>query len=126
MNRTIVAFAFVLALTVSSYAATSSQPAQPLTNKQLSALIASAKTPAEHQQIADYYRAQSQSYLAESNGHAIMATNFAANSATNNDKTVHGTVNHCQYLAQSLKAKSVKAQQLALKHENMARKAAQK
>jgi|GEM_PF-1908860 hypothetical protein len=124
MKRTIVVFAFVIALSASTFAATS-RPAQQLSGKQVSALIASAKTSAEHQKIADYYRAKAQSYLAESNEHERMAAQFAANPITNNAKTVHGTVNHCQYLAQSLKAKSVRAQELAFEHEKMAKQAEQ-
>jgi hypothetical protein len=123
MKRTIAAFAFVLAISASSFAATS-QPVPQISGKQLNALIASAKTPIEHQKIAAYYRAQSESYLAESNQHAKMGADFAANSATNNAKSVIGTVNHCQYLAQSLKAKSVEAGRLALEHEQMAKQAA--
>lgn len=123
MKSTIIAIA-LLALSTTAFAA--STPKEQLTSKQLNALIANAKTPAEHQRIAEYYRTQAQSYLAESNEHAKMAADFAANPATNNAKRVHGTVNHCQYLASSLKAKSEAMQVMAVAHDKMATEAAQK
>lgn len=50
-----------------------------------------------------------------------MAIELASNPATNNSKNAHGTVHHCEYIAQSLKVKSQKAAQLAEQHEQMAR-----
>ena len=93
---------------------------QQLSSKELAALVGSAKTAAEHQRIAAYYRGESERLLAESNDHARMALSFRVNPATNNDKHARGTVNHCDFLAQSLKAKAEKAVELAELHERMA------
>jgi hypothetical protein len=55
-----------------------------------------------------------------------MAAGFKLNPSTNNDKFQRQTVNHCAYLAQSLKTQSVKAEALAKQHEEMATAAEQK
>jgi len=124
MKRNIAIVSVVLAMAVTGFAASVPQSAEQLSKKQLSALILSAKTPAEHERIAKYYRSQADLLLAESNEHAKMAAEFAANPATNNSKNTHATVHHCEYLAQSLKAKSVSSAQLAEQHEQMAKDAA--
>src|ERR1017187_877489 len=41
-----------------------------LSKHQLNTLIATAKTPADHQRIAQFYQAQAQDYLAQSKEHA--------------------------------------------------------
>ena len=116
--------AFILAasfvLTVPTFAA------EQLTPQQLTSLVAGAKTTAEHQRIANYYRTQADKLLAESNNHARMATIFRANPATNNDKQIYATVNHCEYLAKTLKATSNKVRAIADDHEQMARVADQR
>jgi len=107
-------------LTVPTFAA------EQLTPHQLASLAASAKTNAEHQRIANFYRAQADKLLAESDEHVRMATAFRANSATNNDKQVFSTGNHCAYLTKTLKAKADKVRAIAADHERMARAAEQR
>jgi len=122
MKRILVVLTLVLVSTFSIAGRAATAPEQ-ISKKQLSTLIATAKTPAEHERIAQYYRAQSANLLAQSQQHAQMAEQFRGNSATNNAKVAQQTVNHCEYLAQSLKAKAARAQQLAEQHEEMARAA---
>lgn len=116
---------FALALTLPVFATSTSQP-EHLSKKQLTGLIATATTPAQHHRIADYYRAESDKLMGESNYHAAMAAAFRANPMTNNPKAAFRTVDHCEYLAQSLKSKAEKAEALALEHERMAQAAQQK
>ena len=120
MKRTFAILAFFLALTTSGFAASDSQPAAHISKKQLDAMIASARTPADHLKIAAYYRAESEKYFAESRAHADMAAAFVANPATNNAKRFNGTVSHCVSLEKNLKAKSIRAAALAEEHEKMA------
>jgi superoxide dismutase len=97
-----------------------------LSKQQLLSLISSAKTPAEHIRIAQYYGAKAQDYLAQSKEHAQMAEQFKSNSLTSSAKFSAGTVNHCEFLAQNLKQKAEQMQKLAAEHEQMAREAGQK
>lgn len=120
MKRIVIVLTFVLAVILPPFATCASNQ-DLLSKKQLAALVASARTPAEHQRIAAYYRAQSDKLLVESNQHAAMAAEFRANPATNNHKTAFGTVNHCEYLAHSLREKADKALALAQEHELMAK-----
>jgi hypothetical protein len=125
MKHMIAVFSFVLALTLAGTAgaATASNVQEHLSKKQLVSLVVSAKTPAEHQRIAEYYRAASENYLAQAGEHARMAVDFEKNPATNNDKVARTTVDHCQYLAKSLQARATVAAALAQQHEQMAKEA---
>ena len=107
----------VFALSVPSFAA------EQLSPQQLASLVASARTTVEHERIANYYRNQADKLLAESNDHAKMAAAFRANPVTNNEKRAAATVNHCEYLAQSLKERSQKTRALAEGHQSMAKAA---
>lgn len=114
MKRISYVLLAVLTLTVPNFA-------EQLTPAQLASLVASARTTADHARIANFYRAEADKLLSESRDHARMAAAFKANPATNNDKRAQVTVNHCEYLAQSLKAKSQKARALAEEHDAMAK-----
>jgi hypothetical protein len=116
MKRIAFVLAAIVALAVPTFA-------EQLTPQQLAALLAGAKTTSEHVRIASYYRAQADKLLAESNDHARMAAAFRANSATNNEKRAQGTVNHCEYFAQTLKAKSEKLRAVAEQHDRLAQAA---
>jgi hypothetical protein len=113
----------VLSLATFAHAAKLESNDTKLTKKQLSALIASARTPAEHERIAAYYNAKAQDLLAESAMHQKMSEQFKANPVTNSAKQQIGTVNHCQYIATSLRNRAVQLQGLALEHEKMAEQA---
>jgi hypothetical protein len=119
----VLSFVVVLSLAGTAGAASASNVQEHLSKKQLASLVVSAKTPAQHQKIADYYRAESANYLAQAGEHARMAVDFEKNLATNNDKVARSTVDHCQYLAKTLQARAAAAAALAQQHEQMAREA---
>ena len=128
MNRTIVVLSsiFVFALAAFASTAQAQQNSADLSKQQLATLIASAKTPAEHTRIAQYYGAQAQADLALSQEHAQMADQFEKNSVTSSSKFTTGTVNHCAYLAASYKQSAAKMQKLEQEHEQMAKEAGRK
>ena len=127
MKRMIAILSVVLAITATVFAqAPATQQNENLSKKHLNSLIATAKTPAEHKRIADYYSTQAESYLAQSKEHAQMAEGYKANPAINNSKFSKGTVGHCEYFAQSFKEMSSKAGEMAQMHEQMAKDAEQK
>ena len=122
----IFSVAVALALAVFSLGQTSpihSHKAEKLTNQQLLSLIASAKTPAEHRRIAEYYHAKAQDYLAQSAEHEEQAEAYKKNPMTSSSKFATGTVNHCEYFSQSFKEMAAKMQELADMHEQMAKEA---
>ena len=123
MKRIGSIFALMLAMTITVIAQVSpTAPVKPekLSKSELRSLIATATTPEQHMRLAQYYEAKAQRYSAESNEHQKMAERFKKNPMMNNDKRVFGTVNHCEYYAQSFKQQAVKMQSLANMQEEMA------
>lgn len=131
MKRTVsifsvISLAFVIAAT--SFAQTQSAPqAKPehLSKQQLNTLIATASTPAEHRRIAQYYRAKTQDYLAQSKEHEQMLAAYRANPSIGG-KARPAFINHCEYYSQSFKDMAVKSQELTTLHEQMAQEASEK
>jgi hypothetical protein len=102
--------------------ATSAPQAKPehLSKQQLITLIAEARTPAEHQRIAQYLQAKAQDYLAQANEQMVAA--YKANPSLT-AKSQASTINHCEYFVQRFKDLAAKSQELAQLHEQMAEEA---
>jgi len=129
MKRTF-AFLSVLSLAfVMTFAAVAQSPSTPqpkpehLSKKQLSALIATAKTPAEHERIAKFYESSAQDYRVEAQEHEAMIAAYKANSSLSTNKNQASTINHCEYFVTTFKDKAAKSQELAQLHEQMAKDA---
>lgn len=129
MARKLLALATVFMITAAILAQTPSVP-QPkpehLSRQQLNTLIATAKTPAEHERIAQYYRAQASDYLAEAKDHESMVAAYKANSSLSNEKNRASTIGHCEYFVKTFKELAVKSQELATLHSQMAKDVEQK
>lgn len=123
---TTLSLAVVLALAAFVSASAATQPSAPakLSKQQLQSLIASAKTSADHERIAEYYEAAAQRDLAQATEHEQMAQQFKQNSLVSSPKFVTGSVNHCEYLVKSLRQNAAKLEALARDHEQMAQRAA--
>lgn len=93
---------------------------EDLSKDQLNALIASAKTPAEHERIAKYYQSQAQHYLALQKEHETMLAGYKSGPGLANNKNQASTTNHCSYLVQEFSALAAKSNELAESHERMA------
>jgi hypothetical protein len=105
---------------------TSAQQTKPehFSKGQLNTLIATAKTPAEHQRIAQYYQAKAQDYLAQAKEHEQMVAAYKANPSLT-AKSQASTINHCEYFVQTFNDLAAKSQELAQLHERMAKEAEQ-
>jgi hypothetical protein len=124
MKRTIVALSFAIVLAATAFAQIAqAQKAEKLSKQQL---LSTAKTPAEHSRLAQYYSAEAQDYLAQSKEHEQMVAAYKKNPAMNTSKSSSGPVNHCEYLSQHLKESAAQVQKLAQEHEQMAKEAGQK
>jgi hypothetical protein len=129
MKRTFAVLSLALVMTLAAVAQTSSTgqaKAEQLNKKQLNALIATAKTPAEHERIAAYYQAKAVDYLDQSKEHEAMVAAYKANGSLSNDKNRASTIDHCQYFVTTFKALSDSSQDLAVMHERMASEATEK
>lgn len=125
MKHTIVAFVFILAVMAFVTIAQAQQNAGQLSKQQLHTLIATAKTPAEHQRIAAYYSAKAQDDLAQARVHEQMAAHFSGNPVSSSSKFTNGTVNHCVSLAANYRKDAAKMRAEEQKHEQMAMEAMQ-
>ncbi len=128
MKRLISTLSLLAALIV-IFAACNQSSAQPTTDKlskhELLSLIATAKTPAEHLRLAQYYEGQAKFYLAQSTLHQEMAAAYKKNPPIS-AKYSTTSVNHCDFFSQSFKEDATKMQELADMHEQMAKDAGAK
>jgi hypothetical protein len=128
MNRTIATLSFAAVLAFTSFAAMAqTQPnVEKLSKDQLNTLIATAKTPAEHRRIADYYQVKALDYQAQAKEHEQMVAAYKANSSLSTNKNEAETIGHCEYFVTTFNALAENSQQLAASHLRMADEAAEK
>ena len=116
-------FAPSAALTASSTAPESkSKSSDLLTPKQLKALIANAKTPADHVKLQKHFLALAAQYEAEATDHAAEAQVYRQNPSFMDSKhpANPGTAAHCDRLAELDRQAAKEARDLASAHEQMA------
>lgn len=106
-------------------AASLAQPAvqqEKLNRKELRVLITSAKTPADHQRIAAYYRAEAQHLEAKHQEHEEDLAEYYKNPSRYASK--YPTMgDHCRSLAAYYKMAAQRAATLAEMHEKLAQEA---
>ena len=122
----LVAVFMIIAAALAQTPAASQPKPEHLSKQQLNTLIASAKTPAEHERLAQYYRSQASDYLAEAKDHESMVAAYKANSSLSNEKNRASTIGHCEYFVKTFKELAVKSQELAALHEQMSKDVEQK
>lgn len=116
----LLSLSFAFAIVAFAQSAPQAQP-EKLSKQQLLTLIASAKTPTDHERIAHYYEAQAQNDRALAQKHAQMEAEFKQNVVTSSSKWVSDTVNHCAYVVQNYTREAARMEGLAQEHEEMAR-----
>lgn len=92
-----------------------------LSKQQLNTLIVTAKTPAEHERIANFYEAKAQDYRAQAQEHEAMVAAYKANQSLSTSKNQASTIGHCEHYVQTFKNLAVKSHELAQLHEQMAK-----
>jgi hypothetical protein len=99
------------------------EPTQPaLTKQELRSAIANAKTPLNHQRVADYYKNEANRMLAEATEHDELAAIYAKspNSTAMKQPMSGRTAEHCKYFADATRKAAQASQELAKMHEEMA------
>jgi hypothetical protein len=104
---------------------------EDLKQKELKSLIATAKTPADHLRIANYYREQAAKLTASSNEHVAMAKEYAKNPVfaaveAKQQASFGQGASHCRRWAELDKQQAKEAEALVALHEEMAKAAEQK
>jgi len=92
-----------------------------LSNKELKTLLATAKTPADHQKIAAYYHDQAQRLNVKAQEYSAQAALYANQPRTIESK--HGTSclcpKHFEYFAKLYAQEAQESEALAARHEKM-------
>ncbi|MGE0823491.1 MAG: hypothetical protein AB7G75_24370 [Candidatus Binatia bacterium] len=97
-------------------------------DKNIEQMLTTAKTPADHQAIADFYRAEGARLQREAERHAGLAQKAQSEAGGQMPWASHHYqwAEHCRKLADSLGQAAQEAQALAKIHESMAQPAAEK
>jgi len=109
------AVALVTALSVPALAADAAQPAD------IEKMIASAKTPADHEAIAAYYDKQAAEARAKAEEHRRMGEDYKRGGGALAEKTHFHE--HCEALTRSYNQAAKDYEALAAAHRDMAKKA---
>ena len=116
--KTLSAVITVFAITGVSFA-----PVQVAAEEQnIEQMVTAAKTPADHEAIAAFYREESTKLQKEADQHAAIAEQFTREAAGQAPWAGHHYewANHCRAFADSLGKAAQEAQALAKIHENIA------
>jgi len=109
----------LLAIALSTGFAQAAVQQEKLTKKELKALTASAKTPADHERVAAYYRAKVQHLWAKYREHEAQLAEYYKNTSRYPSK--YPTMgDHCRGLAGYYKMSAERAAALAEMHERLA------
>ena len=118
----------VTLLTIASVFATAAENKPALKKKELMALLANAKTPADHRVIAAYYRYEALRLSDTSKDHFEKTADYKRTSTTAVGRQVvlyQGLAKHCKRLAQLQTEQAKEAEALATLHEDIAKAAEQ-
>ena len=123
--------AFLTLLSVAPAYAAAAQNSGSFGKKELKALLKTAKTPADHHRIAEYYRQRAQQLTASSKQHSELAATYAKNPPFPALEAKHGYAfgqgaTHCRYWAKRDAEEATKAEALAVRHEELAKTGEQK
>ena len=119
--RAVILAALTLSATPRLRAVESSAP--KLSQKQLNALISNAKTPEDHQKLADYYRQQAMAFAQKSKEHTEMPEKWPVRGMP---KQLTFAPGHCRYFAGLYAREARDAEVLASHHQDMAKAPAEK
>ena len=111
----------LLAIAIAMPPAQSAGQQQTLTKKELKALIASAKTPADHELIAEHYRFEAKRLAAKQQEHERQLAEYYSDYSTYHPSKYPTWADHCRGLAAHYKISAAKATAQADMHERLAR-----
>lgn len=120
-----VASSMVLAalVVVSAGQAPAVEPKGVLKSKEVKALVANAKTPADHLKLARHYTAMAAKHDAEAQEHEALAVEYTRNPRMGSTKTPMSpnSAEHCKYFAEHCRKAAKEMQAMAAAHEEIAR-----
>jgi hypothetical protein len=113
---------FALVTSVGVALAGQSKSSDLLTNKQVTELVANAKTPADHIKLQKHFLALAAKYEADADEHVAEAQAYRKNPTFRETKSPGGpaTAAHCDRFAELTREAAKEARELASAHEHMA------
>ena len=129
-NKNIAALLLVAVMSLTMLGAMSpargDETSSKLTSKQLRSLIASAKTPADHQKLAAYYRDMAAEAKANAAEHERILAAYNQNPSTHPAaKSAGGPAEHCRTLIRLYNDEAKEDLAMADQHDQMAKAASQ-
>ena len=110
-------------IVVSAGQAPAVEPKGELKSKEVKALVANAKTPADHLKLARHYTAMAAKHDAEAQEHEALAVEYTRNPRIGSTKTPMrpDSAEHCKYFAEHCRKAAKEMQAMAAAHEEMAK-----
>jgi hypothetical protein len=118
----IFSVAFLLGAALGS-SALAVEPSIKLSRSEVKTLIQTAKTPADHTKLANYYRAEAMRLQAEVKDHEEMAALYDKNPAGHPIPKGQTLGAHCRNLVKDISDEAKEASEMATMHEEMAKTA---
>jgi len=117
-------FAVLVTSMVIAVAGLADDTAKTVSKKEVQILTQKASTPAEYNELAQYYRMQAEKLEADAKEHADLAKIYQARSTGAESKHPMNpdTAKHCQYFAASLGKAATEARALSEEYADMAKK----
>ncbi len=103
-------------------------PQESISMKELKALIANARTPADHERLAAFYRGRAEHFMAQSREHEELAHSYGDRTKSVEDPVYNmdRPAKHCHIIAKDYRDEAKEAIALANIHEQMAKDAGTK
>ncbi|HXB72839.1 MAG TPA: hypothetical protein VNY05_31675 [Candidatus Acidoferrales bacterium] len=123
-NRTIASSMVLAVLTlILAGQALAIGPQDELKPNEVKALVANAKTPADHMKLAHHYTAMAAKHEAEADEHEAPAVEYTRYPELGAAKHTMGpnTAEHCKFLAEHCREAAEEMKAMAAAHEEMAR-----
>ena len=107
---------------VSAGQAPAAEPMGELKSKEVRALVANAKTPADHMKLAHHYAAMAAKHDAEAQEHEALAAEYTKNArlGTSKHPMAPNTAEHCRFYAEHCRNAEREMWAMSAAHEEMA------
>ena len=94
-----------------------------LKSKEVKALVANARTSADHMKLARHFAAMAQKHEAEAKEHEALAVEYARNPRLLSTKTpmAPNSAEHCKYFVEHCHKAAAEMRAMAAEHEEMAK-----
>ena len=114
----------IAAMLIAAGTAPSIGPSGPMKPKEVKALLANARTAADHMNLARHYAAMAEKHEAEARQHEALAAEYTRNPRMGASKRpmAPDTAEHCWYFAEHCRKVAKQMRALAVAREEMAKR----